>query len=199
MNDHAFHIEHHIAAHGGLAGTELPALHRTINSLNGYVPPIDAARAAYPFLTAVGGGTARTSRAHPRGPLPRTPRQPDPAGWRSHHRFPGPTPLPDAYTRSTTPSTHPPPGTDLHPTAARRTRFTRTAQQSWSRTLTPFRTVEQRAPRLLHDETTMDSFMIIKDDHPRIMEANESAGQRQKRRHHPKVVPPRSDRRDDRI
>ncbi|WP_226356538.1 hypothetical protein [Pseudonocardia sp. ICBG601] len=50
MNDHAFHIEHYIAAHGGLAGTELPALHlrlhRTINSLNGYVPPIDAARAA---------------------------------------------------------------------------------------------------------------------------------------------------------
>ena len=45
MNDHLTLIQHVIAAHGGLAHCDLDALHhtlhRTINSLTGYTPPIE--------------------------------------------------------------------------------------------------------------------------------------------------------------
>lgn len=45
MNDHAVFVEHVIAADGGLARCDVDALHhslhRTINSVTGYVPPIE--------------------------------------------------------------------------------------------------------------------------------------------------------------
>ncbi|WP_239656508.1 hypothetical protein [Mycobacterium riyadhense] len=41
INDLAFTIEHVIAAAGGLARCDIDALHRTINSITGYIPPIN--------------------------------------------------------------------------------------------------------------------------------------------------------------
>ena len=45
MNDHAGFVENIIAADGGLARCDLDtlhhSLHRTINSVTGYIPPIE--------------------------------------------------------------------------------------------------------------------------------------------------------------
>lgn len=45
MNDHVVLVEHLLAGRGGLAGRDLDdlhhALHRTINSVTGYIPPIE--------------------------------------------------------------------------------------------------------------------------------------------------------------
>ena len=50
MNDHAGFVEHVVALDGGLARCDLDrlhrSLHRTINSITGYVPPIELVTAA---------------------------------------------------------------------------------------------------------------------------------------------------------
>lgn len=52
INDLAFTTEHLIATNGGLARCDIDAvhhrLHRTINSITGYIPPIDLVTAIHP-------------------------------------------------------------------------------------------------------------------------------------------------------
>ncbi len=51
INDLAFTTEHVIATAGGLARCDIDALHhglhRTINSITGYIPPIDLVTASH--------------------------------------------------------------------------------------------------------------------------------------------------------